>query len=47
MQEWQVSLNGGYVDTVFYDKGLDADYVLNSLINHDGYNSDIIVTKVG
>lgn len=46
MQEWNVSLNGGAVDTVFYDDNLDADYVLDSLINHDGYNAGIKVSKV-
>jgi hypothetical protein len=30
---------------VFYDKNCDKDYVRNSLINHDGYDSAIKVSK--
>jgi hypothetical protein len=47
MQEWTVSLNGGFVDTVFFDKHLQEDYVLDCLINHDNYNYNIKVTKAG
>lgn len=47
MQEWTVSLNGGYVDTVFYDKELSAEYVKDCLVFHDGFNSNIVITKVG
>jgi hypothetical protein len=46
MTEWTISFDGGYVDTVFFMKCCDRDYVLNSLINHDGYNSNIEITKV-
>jgi hypothetical protein len=44
MVEWTVSLNGGYVDTVFFDSVCDKEWVLDSLINHDGYNINIEVT---
>ena len=32
-------------DTVFYDDSCTAEYVRESLISHDGYNPEIIVTK--
>jgi hypothetical protein len=31
------------IDTVFFDSTCDKDYVLDSLINHDGYRHDIVV----
>ncbi len=31
------------IDTVFYDADLDAKYVQDSLINHDGYHPGIFV----
>jgi hypothetical protein len=43
MRVWNVVQNGQLKDTVFYDDSLDADYVLRSLINHDGYPNDITV----
>ena len=42
---WNVYLNGRLIDTVFYDDTCDAEYVRTSLINHDGYDSQIIVRK--
>ena len=44
-QAWDVYLNGKKIDTVFYNVGLDADYVKDGLVNHDGYDSNIIVKK--
>jgi hypothetical protein len=44
MVEWNVSLNGGYVDTVFFSSDCDMAHVLDSLINHDGYDVNIKVT---
>lgn len=41
---WDVSLNGSKVDTVFYEADMDADAVRKSLIEHDGYHADIVVT---
>lgn len=32
-----------WIDTVFYTKDCDAEYVRQSLINHDGYPFDIVV----
>ena len=46
MNAWDVYLNGKHIDTVFFTKDRDKDYVLKSLINHDGYNPGIIVKKV-
>ena len=34
-----------YVDTVFYTSDCDAEYVRNSLINHDGFPATIVVVK--
>lgn len=34
-----------YLDTVFYVSTMDADQVRDSLIRHDGFDSDIIVKK--
>lgn len=42
---WDVILNGKVVDTVWYTKDCDADYVRRSLINHDGYNPNITVRR--
>jgi hypothetical protein len=45
MQAFDVYLNGKNIDTVFYTKGFTADEVRQSLINHDGYNLNIVVKK--
>lgn len=42
---WNVSLNGRRIDKVFYSPDMTADEVRRSLINHDGYDSGIKVTK--
>lgn len=34
-----------YLDTVFYVSTMNADQVRDSLIKHDGFDSDIIVKK--
>ena len=44
-QKWNVYLNGKKIDSVFYDAHLDKDWVLDGLINHDGYDSNIVVRK--
>lgn len=43
MRVWNVVQNNQLTDTVFYDNTLGADYVRDSLINHDGYPNDITV----
>jgi hypothetical protein len=42
---YNVRLNGKLIDTVFYSNTTDADEVKHSLINHDGYDPGITVTK--
>ncbi len=42
---WDVYLNGKLIDTVWFDASCDADYVRRALINHDGYDSRIVVRK--
>ena len=44
-QAFDVYLNGRNIDTVFYSGPVDADEVRRSLIDHDGYDSDIEVSK--
>ena len=45
MQAWNVYRNGKLVDTVFFQKGLDKDYVWDSLVNHDNYCDTITVRR--
>lgn len=42
---WVVSLYDRVLDIVYYDADCDSDYVRRSLIEHDGYPSNIIVTR--
>lgn len=42
---WNVYLNNRIIDTVFYVSNCGKDYIQDGLINHDGYNSRIIVRK--
>jgi len=44
-KSWDVYLDGKLIDTVFFIKGVSAEYVKQSLIEVDGYNKDIIVVK--
>lgn len=45
MTAWNIYLRGKLIDTVFYDTSCDRDYVRHSLINHDGYDENIVVRK--
>ena len=50
MQAWNVYLEGEYIDadlidTVHYNATLDEEYVLSSLINHDGFDACITIEK--
>lgn len=45
MREWNVFLNDKYINTVFFEKGCSHSYVKKSLIEHDGYNPNIKVTR--
>jgi hypothetical protein len=43
---WRVTLNGKGIDTVFQDGNkITADDVKRSLVNHDGYDSGIVVRR--
>ena len=47
MDAFNVYLKGKLIDTVFYSKEYKekVEDVKRSLINHDGYNSNIVVRK--
>lgn len=47
MQAFNVKLNGKQIDRVFYSDSakVDCDEVKRSLVDHDGYNPNITVTK--
>lgn len=45
MTAWNVYVGRKQIDTVFYTKSCDADYVRRSLINHDGYDYRIRVVQ--
>jgi len=40
---WDVIRNGKVIDTVFYDAGCTEWYVRHTLVEHDGYPTDIRV----
>lgn len=42
---WNVYLNGKEIDSVPYTPDCDKDYVLRSLIDHDGYDPAITVRR--
>lgn len=46
MTGWDVYLDGKCIDKVFFNDNLDEDYVKDSLINHDGYDSTITLERV-
>ena len=41
MRTWHIYLGDKWLDTVFYTMGCNRDYVLNSLIRHDGFPENI------
>jgi hypothetical protein len=45
MDAFRVYLNDELIDMVFFTKGFTALDVKSSLINHDGYDSNIFVMK--
>ena len=45
MRAWDVVRKGKIIDTVFYCKDCDAEYIRRGLIEHDGYPVDILVRK--
>lgn len=44
-QAWNVYLDGKLINTVFYTASCDKDYVLDGLINHDGFDPAIIIRR--
>jgi hypothetical protein len=46
MREWKVILHGEHIDTVFFDEELEAEYVLDCLIHHDGFETDIEIMEM-
>jgi rubrerythrin len=41
VKAWDVFLEGKIIDTVYFDEDIEADQVMDSLINHDGYDPRI------
>ena len=46
MIAFKITLNGRFYDMVFYNDGFTAEEVKKSLIDHDGYPSNINVRRV-
>ena len=44
-QAWNIFKSGKKIDTVFFDENLDKEYVLDSLVGHDGYDPNINIRK--
>ena len=44
-QPWDIYLGSRWVDRTFFDSDIDREQVYKSLVNHDGYRSDIRVVK--
>lgn len=45
MKAWTVYLDGKEIDIVWFDNDCDEDYVLRALIDHDGYDPRITVSR--
>jgi len=45
MKKWLVYLNKHLIDEVFYSRDCDAQYVKESFVYHDGYDSNIVVIR--
>ena len=43
MIAWDVIRKGKVIDTVSYTADCNAEYVRQTLVDHDGYPSDIII----
>ena len=44
---WQIWVDNMWEDTVSYDSSMSEEEVRKSLINHDGYPENIILTLEG
>ena len=42
---YDVYLNEELIDTVWFDEDIVSQEVYKSLVNHDGYDSNIVVLK--
>ena len=40
---WDIYLDGKLIDSVCFDYDIDKETVKSSLINHDGYDENIVV----
>ena len=40
---WDIYLDGQLIDSVSFDDDIDEETVKSSLINHDGYDQNIVV----
>jgi hypothetical protein len=45
-RKWKVYANGRLVTEVYYDLDCNAEYVRQTLINHDGLPSNIVVRPI-
>jgi hypothetical protein len=45
MNEWDVYIDNEWIDSVFFTNDCDANYVKNSLIEHDYFPENIIVKE--
>ena len=43
MKCWNIYYCELWIDSVYYNKACDEDYVRTSLINHDGYPTQITI----
>lgn len=43
MTPFDIYLHGEWIDRVYYNEGFTEDSVRRSLIDHDGYDSEIVV----
>jgi hypothetical protein len=46
MQAFNIKLGRKIIDRVFYNEGFTVEDVKQALVSHDGYDANIVVTKV-
>lgn len=46
MQAYNIYLGDRLIDTVFFQNGIDENYVKDALVNHDGCHPLIVVKAV-
>jgi hypothetical protein len=47
MIAYEVYENQNYIDTVYFTKDCDEQYIKDTLINHDGYPANIVLQDIG